>query len=610
MLDLLIHPGIRSEAGDDRFQAACVGHHARVDQGIVAFLEELVSGQSGAALRVAHGIRKDVPRVELLRDVKIGSGGFVALPDDRGPQRTDRFRVPPGARTQFADFDEPVRIAVRQLVQSRVAGKSVVETHQAFFEPRLRFEDIGAIGPGFHRPFVIRDRPGEVFGDSFDAAKHDGPAIIERRFGRGLAIERHQSRRLAMGLRVRGGFLGERLVFGVAVEHFDILVHRAGSVFETVQRRHQAAAHGGDAFDALCRSERRLLQALDDGELKITEAAIVFDAEIGVRHGREIFGAHRIGREQTAEQCAGAIGLTGIRRDPRGLQRELGGEIGACAACRIEQQFDRWIGLVIADVKIDCPANHAEDQRMVAIQRVDHACRSRDILLRFQQAGSCERQPHLVDRVVGDGCQAFGGPFLGAVEAQTARVLLKRGQFRGGRGGLHAGLQQRSQILPALQRLQHRNAHGYRLRRGVRGDSGLRAAVHQIARGRTVEQSEQAVGRGVFPGERAGDVLAHRGGGIAFALVDRARLVGVERRIVESFARRRNPAQRVVIPVVVPVDRRGVQIGLRLSRLSAGHPLPVCAGARKEFAIGVDVAHVGEQVRRRAGWRAARIRRA
>ena len=54
---------------------------------------------------------------------------------------------------------------------------------------------------------------------------------------------------------------------------------------------------------------------------------------------------------------------------------------------------------------------------MVAIQRIDHARRSHDILLRFKQAGSSEREPHLVDRVIGDGCQAFSGPFLGTVEA-------------------------------------------------------------------------------------------------------------------------------------------------------------------------------------------------
>ena len=68
-------------------------------------------------------------------------------------------------------------------------------------------------------------------------------------------------------------------------------------------------------------------------------------------------------------------------------------------------------------MKIGCPANHAQDQRMVAIQRIYHTRSSRDILLRFEEAGSSEREPHLVDWVVGDGCQAFAGPLLGTIKA-------------------------------------------------------------------------------------------------------------------------------------------------------------------------------------------------
>ncbi len=149
----------------------------------------------------------------------------------------------------------------------------------------------------------------------------------------GFAIERHKPCRIAVRLRVRRSFLGERLVFRVAVDQLDVLINCAGAVFHPIQSRDQAAPDGGDPFDALNRRQLRLFQALNGGELVIPKTAIVLCLKVRVGHGREIAGAQRIGREQAAQQSTCPVELARVGRDASRFQRESPARSGvACLA--------------------------------------------------------------------------------------------------------------------------------------------------------------------------------------------------------------------------------------------------------------------------------------
>src|ERR1019366_9256488 len=149
------------------------------------------------------------------------------------------------------------------------------------------------------------------------------------------------------------------------------------------------------------------------------------------------------------------------------------------------------------------------DPVAMRIEGIDDARRAGDVLFRFEKAGVVKRQAHLVDGVVGNGGQTFAGAFLDLVEPQTAGGLLKVGQ-RGGRFlKIHARLQQRFEILPALLRFQHGDAQRDGLSRRVGREGGHRLPLYPISCLGPSRQLEQPVAGGVLAMKGAGGVFPH-----------------------------------------------------------------------------------------------------
>ena len=65
---------------------------------------------------------------------------------------------------------------------------------------------------------------------------------------------------------------------------------------------------------------------------------------------------------------------------------------------------------------------------------------------------------------------------------------------------------------------------------------------------------------------------------IAFAFVDRAHSIGIDRRIAGLLTQLVEDAQRVVELIVVPEDRRHFEVGVALARLKCGELIPLRAG--------------------------------
>ena len=208
-----------------------------------------------------------------------------------------------------------------------------------------------------------------------------------------------------------------------------------------------------------------------------------------------------------------------------------------------------------------------------------------------------QREAHLIDGVASDGGHALAGALLDRVEAQAARGFLQVGES-GIRGlCIHARFEKRRQVLTPIERLQHRDAQGHGLGRGVRGHGIRGGAVDRAAGLRPVQQGGQPAAGGRLAMQGAGQVLAHGPGGIPLAFVNGAGLVGEQRGVAELLARGGDPAQRIVVAVVIPIHGRGVQVGFGLARLRGGHALPENAGAAEEFAVGVNVAHSRQDAR-------------
>ena len=368
---------------------------------MVAALEEFFAGEARAPFGKCHGIGQNVPGFQLPGDFKISVGSLGPRADDGSFQGADRFRVLPQPRVQLGDFDEPPRIAIGQLIEPCITLHRVVEAHQALFQTGLGFQHVRTVRPRLDAAFVIGDGRRKVFGHGFDSAQHDWPAIIERRLADGLAVEGHQRPGLGMRHGVGRRLFGEPFVFGVPVDYFDVLRHRAGIVFQTVQCRNQTAPDDGDPFDALRGRQRGLFQSLDGGQLVIAEPAVVLGPKIRVRHRGEVFGAQRIAREQPGEQRAGAVELARGGGNARRFQRELCRQIGSGVRCGFQQQSGRLRVLAVPHMKIDSTAHDSQNQRMVTVQGIHHASRLIDLLLRFEQPHVGQDEPHLVHRIAG-----------------------------------------------------------------------------------------------------------------------------------------------------------------------------------------------------------------
>jgi hypothetical protein len=117
------------------------------------------------------------------------------------------------------------------------------------------------------------------------------------------------------------------------------------------------------------------------------------------------------------------------------------------------------------------------------------------------------------------------------------------------------------------------------------GDLGIEA--------RAPRELRQPLGRRGATVARFGqhlDVLGDGGIHIAFAFVDRAHSISVNRRVAGLLAQLVEDAQRVVELVVIPEDGGDFEVGVALARLKRRQLVPLCAGALEVAERGVGFA--------------------
>ena len=180
--------------------------------------------------------------------------------------------------------------------------------------------------------------------------------------------------------RIQSGFGDQRVIFRKVVDQFDVLIHRARIVVHARERGDQAAAQGSNLRFARIGRKRRIAESGDLVEIELLQPLVVARLRVRVGHSGEIFAVVGSVFQQSGKQVARLLKLFCVGRFARGFIGELRAQRGIGIFRGLQQHGNRLRLHLHAPVEIDGGAHHAENLRILAVERFDILLGSGEIL--------------------------------------------------------------------------------------------------------------------------------------------------------------------------------------------------------------------------------------
>ena len=154
----------------------------------------------------------------------------------------------------------------------------------------------------------------------------------------GVLIIRDQLLGSPVAPRIGRRFLSQRLILGITIQHFNVLVYGTCVVLQPRQDGNQAAPQS-----------RRLLAlgGLQAVREEITQALVVVLAGIGIGHGGHVFRLERGLRQQRVQEPACPVVVPGLGSLARRLQRERIAIRRLGPLCGLRQDIDGPLGVAV-----------------------------------------------------------------------------------------------------------------------------------------------------------------------------------------------------------------------------------------------------------------------
>ena len=217
--------------------------------------QQVCASEFETSLRVIARLRKDAPGFETAGHRKQIFGPRRLPLNQRGFECFHGGVCLSLSRTDERNLFHPLRVVEVQLIQLGVRSRSVIEAKQTLLQTRTGRVEIDSIRPDRLGSRVSADGCREILKVRLDACFDQGPAEIARRIVRGLVVIRSQLLRAAMTVRITGRFPGELFILRIAVQNFDVLIDRAGIIFQTCEDGDQSTTHGSGFFDLVSRGQ-------------------------------------------------------------------------------------------------------------------------------------------------------------------------------------------------------------------------------------------------------------------------------------------------------------------------------------------------------------------